>query len=100
MRGMGDGVGGDRGAYVPHGFRSAFRDWAGEVSSFPCDVCEMALAHVVESKVEAAYRRGDLFAKRRAMMYALSASDRDTLQGVIKRVERIERRLELTDTTP
>jgi len=68
MRGMGYGVGGDRGAYVPHGFRSAFRDWSGEISSFPRDVCEMALAHVVENKVEAAYRRGDLFEKRRAMM--------------------------------
>jgi len=72
MRGMGYGVGGDRGAYVPHGFRSAFRDWSGEVSSFPRDVCEMALAHVVENKVEAAYRRGDLFAKRAAMMQAWS----------------------------
>jgi integrase len=70
MRGMGYGVGGDRGAYVPHGFRSAFRDWAGEVSSFPRDVCEMALAHVIENKVEAAYRRGDLFEKRRKMMDA------------------------------
>jgi integrase len=73
MRGMGYGVGGDRGAYVPHGFRSAFRDWAGEVSSFPRDVCEMALAHVIGNKVEAAYRRGDLFAKRRAMMDAWAA---------------------------
>ena len=70
MRGMGYGVGGDRGDYVPHGFRSAFRDWAGEVSSFPRDVCEMALAQVIENKVEAAYRRGDLFDKRRAMMDA------------------------------
>lgn len=68
MRGMGYGVGGCRGDCVPHGFRSSFRDWAGEVSSFPRDVCEMALAHVIENKVEAAYRRGDLFAKRRAMM--------------------------------
>jgi integrase len=70
MRGMGYGVRGDRGAYVPHGFRSSFRDWAGEVSPFPRDVCEMALAHVIENKVEAAYRRGDLFDKRRAMMEA------------------------------
>ena len=42
----------------------------GEVSSFPRDVAEMALAHVIENKVEAAYRRGDLFAKRRKMMQA------------------------------
>lgn len=68
MRGMGYGVGGDRGDYVPHGFRSSFRDWSGEVSSHPRDVCEMALGHVIESKVEAAYRRGDLFEKRRRMM--------------------------------
>ncbi len=68
MRGMGYGVGGDRADYVPHGFRSSFRDWAGEVSSFPRDVCEMALAHVIDNKAEAAYRRGDLFEKRRKMM--------------------------------
>jgi integrase len=68
MRGMGYGVNGGRGDYVPHGFRSSFRDWSGEVSSFPRDVAEMALAHVVENKVEAAYRRGDLFEKRRMMM--------------------------------
>jgi len=68
MRGMGYGVDGNRGDYVPHGFRSSFRDWSGEVSSFPRDVAEMALAHVIENKVEAAYRRGDLFAKRRKMM--------------------------------
>ncbi len=68
MRGLGYGVGGDRGDYVVHGFRSSFRDWSGEVSTFPRDVAEMALAHVIENKVEAAYRRGDLFDKRRAMM--------------------------------
>jgi integrase len=68
MRGMGYGVNCDRGAFVPHGFRSSFRDWSGEVSSFPRDVAEMALAHVIENKVEAAYRRGDLFDKRRKMM--------------------------------
>lgn len=70
MRGMGYGVGGSRGNYVPHGFRSSFRDWSGEVSNFPRDVAEMALAHVIENKVEAAYRRGDLFEKRRKMMQA------------------------------
>lgn len=70
MRGMGYGVEGSRGDYVPHGFRSSFRDWSGEVSSFPRDVAEMALAHVIENKVEAAYRRGDLFEKRRKMMGA------------------------------
>lgn len=68
MRGMGYGVAGDRGNYVPHGFRSSFRDWSGEVSTFPRDVAEMALAHVVRDKVEAAYRRGDLYNKRKEMM--------------------------------
>ena len=70
MRRMGYGVKGTRGNYVPHGFRSSFRDWSGEVSSFPRDVAEMALAHMIENKVEAAYRRGDLFDKRRLMMQA------------------------------
>ncbi len=70
MRGLGYGVNGSRGDYVPHGFRSSFRDWSGEASSFPRDVAEMALAHVIENKVEAAYRRGDLFEKRRKMMSA------------------------------
>lgn len=70
MRGMGYGVNSSRGDYVPHGFRSSFRDWSGEVSSFPREVAEMALAHAIENKVEAAYRRGDLFAKRRKMMQA------------------------------
>ncbi|MES9942810.1 MAG: integrase arm-type DNA-binding domain-containing protein [Candidatus Thiodiazotropha sp. 6PLUC2] len=68
MRGMGYGVNGNRGDYVPHGFRSSFRDWSGEISSFPRDVAEMALAHAIKNKVEAAYRRGDLFEKRRKMM--------------------------------
>jgi integrase len=51
-----------------HGFRSAFRDWASEKTDHANEVVEMALAHVIESKVEAAYRRGDLFDKRRALM--------------------------------
>lgn len=53
---------------VPHGFRSTFRDWASERTNFPRDVAEMALAHAIGDKVEAAYRRGDLFEKRRLMM--------------------------------
>jgi integrase len=51
-----------------HGFRSAFRDWAAERTSFPGEVVEMALAHAVANKVEAAYRRSDLFDKRRRLM--------------------------------
>jgi integrase len=53
---------------VPHGFRSTFRDWASERTNYPRDVAEMALAHAIGDKVEAAYRRGDLFEKRRLMM--------------------------------
>ncbi|MFO7761879.1 MAG: integrase arm-type DNA-binding domain-containing protein [Desulfobia sp.] len=55
---------------VPHGFRSTFRDWCAENTNFPREVAEMALAHTIESKVEAAYRRGDLFQKRRKLMEA------------------------------
>jgi integrase len=66
------GVKGENGDYVPHGFRSSFRDWSGEASSFPHDVAEMALAHTIKNKVEAAYRRGDLFEKRRLMMQSWS----------------------------
>lgn len=53
-----------------HGFRSAFRDWASETTGFPHEVCEMALAHTIGNKAEAAYRRGDLFDKRRGLMGA------------------------------
>jgi integrase len=53
-----------------HGFRSSFRDWASEQTNFPRDVCEMALAHTIRDKTEAAYRRGDLVEKRRELMNA------------------------------
>jgi integrase len=56
-----------------HGFRSTFRDWAAEQTAFPSEVVEMALAHTVGSRVEAAYRRGDLFEKRRRLMEAWAA---------------------------
>ena len=55
---------------VPHGLRSSFRDWAHEHTEFPRDLAEQALAHTLESKVEAAYRRGDALERRRAMMQA------------------------------
>ena len=51
-----------------HGFRSTFRDWVSETTAYPRDVAEMALAHTIEDKSEAAYRRGDLIEKRRALM--------------------------------
>lgn len=51
-----------------HGFRSTFRDWAAETTHYPSDMVEMALAHTIGNKVEAAYRRGDMFDKRRRLM--------------------------------
>ena len=51
-----------------HGFRSTFRDWAAETTAYPNHVPEMALAHAIANGVEAAYRRGDLFEKRRRLM--------------------------------
>jgi integrase len=59
-----------RGDLTAHGFRSSFRDWAAERTTFPAEVAEMALAHTVSNKVEAAYRRGDLFQKRRQLAEA------------------------------
>ena len=56
-----------------HGFRSSFRDWAAETTDYPNEVAEMALAHVVADAVERAYRRGDLFEKRRGLMDAWAA---------------------------
>ena len=53
---------------VPHGFRSSFRDWAAECTEAPREVCELALAHVNSDRVEAAYRRTDLFERRRVLM--------------------------------
>jgi integrase len=53
---------------VPHGFRSSFRDWAGEATNHPREVVEFALAHVIKDKAEAAYARSDLLAKRRGLM--------------------------------
>ena len=55
-------------AAVPHGFRSSFRDWAAEETDHPREVIEAALAHVVQNRVEAAYRRTDLFERRRRLM--------------------------------
>ncbi|MCF3948798.1 tyrosine-type recombinase/integrase [Acidiphilium iwatense] len=55
---------------VPHGFRSSFRDWVAEETDFDGDIAEMALAHAIGNKVEAAYRRGNLLEKRKALMEA------------------------------
>ena len=61
------------GDITAHGFRSTFRDWAAERTNFPREVTEMALAHAISDAVEAAYRRGDLFDKRRKLMDAWAA---------------------------
>jgi len=58
----------ERGDLTMHGFRSTFRDWAAETTDYPHEMQEMALAHTVGDKVEAAYRRGDMLEKRRTMM--------------------------------
>jgi hypothetical protein len=64
MRKLLESVGAD---CTVHGFRSTFRDWAGETTSFPNHVVEMALAQNIGNAVEAAYRRGDLFEKLREL---------------------------------
>lgn len=61
------------GSVTMHGFRSAFRDWAAEATDFPPEMAELALAHAIGNKVEAAYRRGDLMEKRRSMMASWAA---------------------------
>ena len=63
LRGMRPGSG-----YVPHGFRSTFKDWSAERTSFPHELSEAALAHVIPSKTVAAYARSDLFERRRKLM--------------------------------
>src|SRR3546814_10127046 len=69
-----------------HGFRSSFRDWASETTGFPHEVCEMALAHTIPNKAEAAYRRGDLFEKRSRLMAAWGRSAEHTseLQSLMR----------------
>ena len=79
MRKMGYSKDGKLPAYVPHGFRSSFRDWCEEQSSAPHGVIERALAHTIPNATERAYNRGDLFDKRRSLMeswgnFACSAS--------------------------
>lgn len=69
-----------------HGFRSTFRDWASEQTSFPHETCEHALAHRISDKAEAAYRRGDQFEKRRSLMdaWAEYCEKRDLPRNVIR----------------
>ncbi|MEN6303827.1 MAG: integrase, partial [Armatimonadia bacterium] len=51
-----------------HGWRSTFRDWGSETTEYPNEMLEMALAHTIENKAEAAYRRGDMLERRRPLM--------------------------------
>lgn len=71
---------------VPHGFRSTFRDWCSERTNYPREAAEMALAHAIGDKVEAAYRRGDLFTKRAKMMsdWAAFCSRTETKRAVLQ----------------
>ncbi|MCY1448509.1 Prophage CP4-57 integrase [compost metagenome] len=73
-----------------HGFRSTFRDWAAERTHYPREVCEMALAHKVADGAEAAYWRGDIFEKRRALMddwarYITTPPTENVIQGDFRR---------------
>lgn len=59
-----------RGDLTVHGFRATFKTWASHETSFPREIIEAAMAHAIDSKVEAAYQRGDFFEKRRQLMEA------------------------------
>jgi integrase len=72
-----------RGDLTVHGFRSTFSDWAAERTAYPREVVEMALAHAIESRVEAAYRRGDLFEKRRQLMESWAKFGETPLAGEV-----------------
>ena len=64
----------DEGPYTPHGFRSTFRDWAAEEAHlFSNETIELALAHTIKNKAEAAYRRGDQLERRRELMQTWGA---------------------------
>lgn len=75
----------ERSGLTQHGFRSTFRDWAGETTAYPREVCEHALAHKLADGVEAAYQRGDLLAKRARLM-ADWARYCGTVQGNVENV--------------
>jgi integrase len=74
----------DEAGVTPHGFRSTFRDWAAERTTFPRAVCEAALAHTLRDKTEAAYHRTDLFEQRRDLMAAWSAYATATSAEIVR----------------
>ena len=71
-----------------HGFRSSFRDWAGNVSNFPREVTETALAHVIGDKAEQAYRRSDALEKRRKLMEAWASYCEPKTMGNVVTLQR------------
>jgi integrase len=71
-----------------HGFRSSFRDWCGEVSTFPREVAEAALAHVAGDQTERAYRRGDALEKRRALMESWAQFCEPKSAGIVVSIAR------------
>lgn len=75
-----------RSGLTAHGFRSSFRDWAAERTNYPREAIELALAHKIGDKVEAAYRRGDLFEKRRRLM---AEWDRYCISGPVQVVSKV-----------
>lgn len=77
--------------YTVHGFRSAFRDWAGEETAFPREIAEAALAHVVGDETERAYRRGDALEKRRKLMTAWAGYCEPTASGNVLPMKRPKR---------
>jgi integrase len=76
--------------FTVHGFRSSFRDWAGNETNVPREICEAALAHAVGSQVERAYRRGDALEKRRALMAAWEAFCGAGASGSAEHIEATE----------
>jgi hypothetical protein len=84
------------GQFTAHGFRSAFRDWAGDETQFPREVAEAALAHAVGDETERAYRRGDALAKRRDLMEAWASFNSATPAKVVSIASGRKRRPQLT----
>jgi integrase len=78
----------DRNDITVHGFRSTFRDWASEQTSFPHETAEHALAHRISDRAEAAYRRGDQFEKRRDLMEAWAAYCEPEKAGKVVKLKR------------
>ena len=74
-----------------HGFRTSFRDWAGNVSNFPREITETALAHVIGDKAEQAYRRSDALEKRRKLMEAWAAYCEPKKSGNVVQIRKLKR---------